>query len=131
MKKIVFLVCSIHIWWGLSLIVGIVLPRPFGALEPFFLLPFSNDLIVGFLLLFVGILPLTYNLWPSKVWCLACLMVPQQMVLAWGLVIGIIDILITHDGRTWYALGYTGPIFMFHAFEMKKDFEIEMIKWRS
>lgn len=125
--KIVSLICGIHIWWGASLVIGIHLPRPFGALEPFFILPFANDLTVGMLLLVCGLLPLTASYWPNKLWCISCLMVPQQMILLWGFMIGIFDVVSSHDGRSWYALGYTGILFLFHAWELRDEFVLEIV----
>lgn len=126
--NMVALICGIHIWWGASLLVGIPLPRPFGALEPFFILPFANDFTVGLMLFTVGLLPLTTSAWPRSFWCLSCLMIPQQLILMWGLLLGGIDVIITRDGRAWYALGYTGLLFIFHARELCDEFVTEMIR---
>lgn len=125
--KMVSLICGIHIWWGVSLLIGIPLPRPFGALEPFFLLPHANEFVVGLILTVCGLLPLTAGYWPNRMWCISCLMVPQQMILGWGLGIGVIDVVVSHDGRSWYALGYTGILFMFHAWELRDEFILEII----
>lgn len=129
--KMVSLICGIHLWWGLSLICGIHLPRPFGALEPFFLLPYANDLLVGITLTVCGILPLTASYWPRGLWCISCLMIPQQMILTWGFIIGVTDVVVSHDGRSWYALGYTGILFMFHAWELRDEFVMEIINRRG
>lgn len=126
--KIVSLICGIHIWWGLSLLVGIPLPRPFGALEPFFAFPFMTDKLVGMVLTVCGLLPLTGSYWPRRLWCISCLMVPQQMILFWGFIIGIIEVVASHDGRSWYALGYTGILFMFHSWELRDEFVMEIVE---
>jgi hypothetical protein len=129
--KMVGIICGIHLWWGLSLLVGIPLPRPFGALEPFYTLPFASDLTVGLLLTVCGILPLIASCWPKRLWCISCLMVPQQMILGWGFLIGVIDVVVSHDGRAWYALGYTGILFMFHAYELRDEFELDIVNWKG
>lgn len=124
--KIVSLICGIHLWWGVSLLIGIDLPRPFGALEPFFLIS-SNNMIVGSLLTIVGLLPLIASYLPRSIWCLSCFMIPQQLVLFWGFLAGVIDYVYTHDGRSWYALGYTGLLFIAHAWELRDEFISEII----
>lgn len=131
MLNMVSLISCIHLWWGISLIIGIELPRPFGALEPFYKLPFANDLLVGISLTVSGLLPLTSSYWPKSWWCISCLMVPQQAILTWGFVLGVVDVVISHDGRSWYALGYTGTLFIFHLVSLRDEFVVEMIRKRS
>lgn len=129
--NMVALISGIHIWWGLSLLVGIPLPRPFGALEPFFVLS-DDNFFVGLLLFFVGLLPLTASIWSKKgLWCISCLMIPQQLVLMWGLLLGAIDVVVTKDGRAWYAIGYTGLLFAFHARELCDEFVAELVRRQS
>lgn len=129
--RMVAMICGIHIWWGLSLIFGVPLPRPFGALEPFFAITPSSQL-VGLLLASVGFLPLTATLWrESKLWCISCLMIPQQIVLCWGLIVSIIDISLAFDGRSWYALGYTSMLFFFHSLELRDEFVYEIVKRKT
>lgn len=129
-NMMVTLICGIHLWWGCSLLVGVPLPRPFGALEPFYFLPYATDFTVGLLLTVCGLLPLTSPSWPKRMWCISCLMIPQQMLLTWGLVIGITDVVVTHDGRSWYALGYTGILFLFHLIELRDEMTLEVVRRR-
>lgn len=124
------LVCGIHIWWGASLVVGIPVPRPFGALEPFFAVS-ENNLIVGLILLISGLLPLIFFYWPKGVWCISCAMIPQQLVLCWGFLAGLADVAVLHDGRSWYALGYTGMLFFFHGWDLCDKFIVEIIRQRQ
>lgn len=126
--RIMYLICSIHIWWGMSMLLGLHLPRPFGALEPFFILPYANDFTIGLLLFGSGFLPLTASYWPRNWWCISCLMIPQQLILAWGFLIGGVDVVVSYDGRSWYALGYTGTLFFFHSAELCNEFFYEIVR---
>lgn len=129
--KIITLICAIHIWLGTSILFGVPVPKPFGAFDPFFIVSFMTDFRVGLLLLVGGLLPLTAAYWPKRLWCISCFMVPQQLILTWGFIVGLIEFASLHDGRSWYALGYTGILFFAHARELSDAFLYEMIRRQS
>jgi len=114
MMKVIRMVSSIHILWGSSLMF-LPVPRPFGALEPYFVLFSTSG--AGAVLTFSGALPLL-ALHLKRFRCLLCSVVPQQMLLFWALIISGRDVIETHDHRAVLALCYLLPMTIYHFSEV-------------
>lgn len=128
--RMVYLISGVHMWWGSSMVLGIPLPRPFGAIEPFFLLPGATTFLVGLTFIVVGLLPLMYFHIPGMI-CRTCSLIPQQAALSWGFVIGATDVWLTNDTRSWYALAQPGAFFIGHAFEASDLLIAEYVERRK
>lgn len=100
-----------HVLWGVCL-TTLAVPRPFGALEPYFQL--LDPFWVGITFIIGGSLPLL-ALWVRWVkTCLLCAVVPQQVILTYGLVASALDAAFTHDVRVIMALCYLLPWTIWH-----------------
>jgi hypothetical protein len=104
------MVSVIHLLWGICLLL-LPVPRPFGALEPYFWL--LDPYWVGLAFIVAGTLPLAalHMKWFT---CLVCALAPQQMILLFGFVVSMRDVLDTHDSRAVLALCYLGPMTFWH-----------------
>lgn len=108
--KAVRLVSTVHALWGMTLMTQNI-PRPFGALEPYFLI--APPFYAGIMLALAGGAPL---LAIRAKWfrCLLCAVVPQQVLLCWALGISMIDVVRDGDVRTLLALCYWVPMTYYH-----------------
>lgn len=116
------LVSVVHVLWGICLVM-LPVPRPFGALEPFFAL--VSPFWVGVSFIIAGSLPLL-ALRIRWFTCLLCAVAPQQMVLAYGLIVSSIDAATSHDVRVIMALCYLGPMTFYH---FKEGVQLAVFVW--
>lgn len=119
----------LHILWGVYLVFfWWRVPQPFGAFEPFYLLvkPFQ----LGMIFLFIASIAAAKNITPDHPWWLRpALVVPQQIVLVWGLVGGFV--LVYHDenaDRNLLALCYIFSITVFHTLDTIELWVTQLIK---
>ena len=113
------LVSYIHGLWGASLLViGDSVPRPYAALEPF--LTYMPSQVVGYLFLVSAVIPILIDNYCDhgnrrNLFLFALSVLPQQLILYWGVAWGGWVMFVEFDPRTWLSWTYTVVLAFAHS----------------
>lgn len=108
----IYLVCMVHLAWGLCLLLMPKVPEPFGAFLPY--LEYLNNWQLGALFAATALLP------PLVIFCRggAChwvCLAPQQVVLFYGVLWSLGQVIFVEwDPRIALVLAYTLPMTVVH-----------------
>lgn len=108
----IYLVCMVHLLWGLCLLFMPAVPAPFGAFLPY--LTYLNEKELGFVFTVTALLPPFVIVCRSGT-CHWLLLAPQQIVLFYGILWSLGQVLfISLDPRILLVLAYTVPMTLVH-----------------
>lgn len=120
------IVSWIHGLWGASILcfplIGTEMPRPFGSQEAF--LTYMPPWVMASIMLGSALAcRLILRAFPEKHWLVIAGVVPQQLILLWGVAWGLllfVEALISweFDPRGWLGLCYLTALSWFHAREI-------------
>lgn len=113
-----YLASTIHMMLAVWILFLPNFPRPFGQLEPFFIILTPEALALVFIA--ASVLPIVALRaeWPANRMIYA--LGPQQAVLIYGAVGGFFDYMQDGDVRSLVALSWSAPLALFHGFDVWK-----------
>jgi hypothetical protein len=122
-----------HLAFGVSILVGVTLlgatlPEPFGSLQAY--MGFMPVWAIATMFIVIGLCSrLAFRLAARFPWVAVALVVPQQMVLLWAVVGGVIYVIqselwdLAFDLRTWLGICQISGLSYYHGLEVARIWE--------